>query len=161
MSRARLSWMASRSTSARVNSRVAPGTWKAGRSPFGLMGRMVADVWASFLRTSPAVSTPCLAIAAITMSPSRSSPSAPTARTLAPSLARSTPVPAAVPAAVARISFSRTLPWPGGISSTGRPSTSRMCAPSTVTVPSGQAGAAPLGPRSLPVLMAAPLRRSP
>jgi hypothetical protein len=59
------------------------------------------------------VSTPCLAIAAATTSPIRSSPIAPIACTSAPSLARSTPVPAAVPAAVARISVSRAPPWPG------------------------------------------------
>ena len=100
----------------------------------------MADVWTPLLRLSPLVSTPCLAIAATTMSPSRSSPSAPTASTLAPSLARSTPGPAAVPAAVARISVSRALPWPGGMASTGLPSTSRMCAPSTVTGPSGRPG---------------------
>src|SRR5690242_9837966 len=130
--------------SAWARSLVAPGTCSAGRSPFGLMGKMVAEVWASDLRTSPAVSTPCLAIAAATRSPSRSSPSAPRTRTLAPSLARSTAGPAAVPAAVARISVSRALPWPGGIVSTGRPSTSRMQAPRTVT-----------GPRSVrPALMA-------
>ena len=41
--------------------------------------------------------------------------------TLAPSFARSTPVPAAVPAAVARISVSRALPWPAGMASTGPP----------------------------------------
>ena len=104
---------------------------------------MVAEVWTPLLRLSPLVSTPCRAIAAATMSPSRSSPTAPTASTLAPSLARSTPGPAAVPAAVARISVSRALPWPGGMASTGLPSTSRMCAPSTVTWPSGLPGAVP------------------
>ena len=105
MSRARLPRTRSRSTSASSRSGVAPGTWRAGRSPLALIGRIVADVWAPRLRLSPLVSTPCRAIAATTMSPSRSSPSAPMASTLAPSLARSTPVPAAVPAAVARISL--------------------------------------------------------
>ena len=119
------------------SSDVAPGTCNVGRSPLGLIGRMVADVCAPLLRLSPPVSTPCLAIAAATTSPSRSSPIAPIACTAAPSLARSTPVPAAVPAAVARISVSRAPPCPGGIASTGLPSTSRMCAPSTVTWPSG------------------------
>ena len=63
------------------------------------------------------------------MSASRSVPTAPNERTCAPSLARLTAVPAAVPAAVARISVSLALPWPDGIVSTGRPSTSRICTP--------------------------------
>ena len=46
-------------------------------------------------------------------SASRSSPMAPMAMTSAPSLARSTLVPAAVPAAVIRISSSSWRPWPG------------------------------------------------
>ena len=66
-------------------------------------------------------------------------------------------MPAAVPAAVARISVSRTLPWPGGMASTGRPSTSRMCAPSTTTGPSGLAGLV----RGARAVLAGVLRRSP
>ncbi|MGH3156569.1 MAG: hypothetical protein ACRDNF_08365 [Streptosporangiaceae bacterium] len=65
----------------------------------------------------------------------RSSPIAPKTWTCAPSLARSTAAPAAVPAAVARISVRRVLPWPGGIDSTERPGMSSMRAPITTTRP--------------------------
>ena len=64
-----------------------------------------------------------------------SSPIAPMAMTSAPSLARSTLVPAAVPAAVMRISSSSRRPCPGGISVTGRPRMSTMCAPRLTTRP--------------------------
>ena len=61
--------------------------------------------------------------------PISSFPSAPTAVTLQPSLAKSTEVPADVPAAVIRISSMSEIPCPGGISDTYRPSTSNMCTP--------------------------------
>ncbi len=51
---------------------------------------------------------------------------APMAVTSAPSLARSTLVPAAVPATVMRISSSSWRPWPGGMWVTGRPRMSTM-----------------------------------
>ena len=61
--------------------------------------------------------------------PISSSPAAPTATTLQPSLAMSTAVPAAVPAAVILISSIRAMFWPGGISETCLPNTSKMCTP--------------------------------
>ena len=54
MSSARLRRTRSRSTSASSSSDVAPGTCSAGRSPFALIGRMVADVWTPRLAGQPA-----------------------------------------------------------------------------------------------------------
>jgi hypothetical protein len=122
-----------RSTSAGRRCGVAPGTWKAGRSPLGLTGSMEAEVWTPGTRTSRPASTPCAVSSDTSMSPALSAPIAPIATTRAPSLARSTLVPAAVPAAVSRISSSSTLPCPGGIAVTGRPRMSRMCAPRLTT----------------------------
>ena len=105
---------------------LAPGTCQAGRLPSGWIGRIVQLVWTSLRRARARVSTAWRARAISTKSPGRSSPIAPIAITLAPSRARSTAVPPAVPAAVARISSSRLPDWPTGSSLTGRPSTSMM-----------------------------------
>ena len=51
----------------------------------------------------------------------------------APSLASATAVPPAEPAAVIRISSTSVPPWPSGIASTGRASTSTTCTPSAMT----------------------------
>ena len=63
------------------------------------------------------------------MSPAASRPIAPALRTGAPSLASTSAVPPADPAAVMRISSTSSPPWPSGIASTGRTSTSSTCTP--------------------------------
>lgn len=122
-----------RSTSPGRRCGVAPGTCSAGRSPFGLIGSMVAEVCGPGMRARWLVSTPRASSRDTSRRARSSSPIAPIETTRAPSLARSTAVPAAVPAAVSRISSSSTLPWPGGIAVTGRPRMSRMCAPRQTT----------------------------
>lgn len=73
--------------------------------------------------------------------PISSFPTAPTAVTLHPSFAKSTDVPAAVPAAVIRISSMSEIPCPGGISETCRPNTSRMWTPiETISVMNASLG---------------------
>ena len=86
---------ASRSISARSNSHVAPGTWKAGRTPFGRMGKMVADVWALFLADQPGGVDPVPGHGDDHDVAEQVVAERAEACTLAPSLARSTPVPAA------------------------------------------------------------------
>ena len=63
------------------------------------------------------------------MSPTASVPIAPALRTSAPSLASVSAVPPAEPAAVIRICSTSAPPWPSGIASTGRTSTSSTCTP--------------------------------
>src|SRR5437764_11910790 len=70
-----------------------------------------------------------------------SCPSAPTVTVRAPSFASVTAVPPAAPAGDRRISSISAPPCPSGIASTGRPSTSRMCAPNATT--SGTRGPVP------------------
>src|SRR5215208_2661117 len=67
-------------------------------------------------------------------SPSASVPIAPALCTSAPSLASVTAAPAAVPAGVMRISSTSCPPWPSGIASTGRASTSTTCTPIAIAV---------------------------
>jgi len=112
---------------------------------------MVADVAPARRRRSVA-STPASSRRRTTKSPRMSSPIAPTFRTSMPSFARSTLVPAAVPAAVARISSMRIERCPADRGD-GRPRMSRIWTPRQTTEPS------PL--RSLTVLrLRAPARRS-
>ena len=63
------------------------------------------------------------------MSPAASRPMAPALFTCAPSFASTSAVPPAEPAAVMRISSTSSPPWPSGIASTGRTSTSSTCTP--------------------------------
>ena len=89
--------------SSRVSAPLAPTQCQAGRSPFGRTGITHADVWTSGLRTSRVVSTPSLEQGARRTSAIGSSPIAPMLWTSAPSRARTTPVPPAVPAGDMRI----------------------------------------------------------
>src|SRR3954468_12172729 len=111
----------------------APITCSAGRSPFGRIGRIVDEVWTSDRRASPEQSTPKRSSISTRTRPASSSPTAPTESTDAPSFASVTAVPPAAPAGESRISSISAPPCPSGIASTGRPSTSRMCAPSATT----------------------------
>src|SRR3954465_4203336 len=120
-------------TSSIENVPFAPITWSAGRSPFGRIGRIVQDVWTSERRFSPEQSTPNRSSASTRTRPASSSPTAPTESTDAPSFASVTAVPPAAPAGESRISPISAPPCPSGIASTGRPSTSRMWAPSATT----------------------------
>ena len=95
---------AERSTSFAEKTAFAPITCKAGRSPFGRMGSMVAEVGTSTWVLIPDESTPYRSRMPRITFPSSSSPVAPMLLTSAPSLARSTAVPPAVPATVTRIS---------------------------------------------------------
>ena len=78
------------------------------------------------------MSTPSRSSSASSMSPAGSVPIAPALRTSAPSLASTSAVPPAEPAAVIRISSTSWPPWPSGIASTGRTSTSSTCTPSAI-----------------------------
>ncbi len=80
------------------------------------------------------MSTPSRWSSESSMSPRASSPTAPAERTSAPSLARTSAVPPAAPAAVMRISSTSSPPWPSGITSTGRASTSSTCTPMAIAL---------------------------
>ena len=71
------------------------------------------------------------------MSPAASLPIAPALITSAPSLASTTAVPPAEPAGVTLISSTSWPPWPSGISSTGRTSTSSTCTPMAIAFIAG------------------------
>src|SRR4051812_29884044 len=94
---------------------------------------MVHEVCTSERRFNPEQSTPKRSRASTSTRPASSSPTAPTESTDAPSFASVTAVPPAAPAGDSRISSISAPPCPSGIASTGRPSTSRMCAPSATT----------------------------
>src|SRR4051812_19604574 len=125
--------IASHGTSSSDRVPFAPITCSAGRSPFGRIGRIVDEVWTSSRRASPEQSTPKRSSISTSTRPASSTPTAPTDSTDAPSFASVTAVPPAAPAGDRRISSISAPPWPSGIASTGRPSTSRICAPSATT----------------------------
>src|SRR4051812_24130210 len=129
--------IASHGTSSSDRVPFAPITCSAGRSPFGRIGRIVDEVWTSSRRASPEQSTPKRSSISTSTRPASSTPTAPTESTDAPSFASVTAVPPAAPAGDSRISSISVPPCPSGIASTGRPSTSRMWAPSATTSGSG------------------------
>ena len=101
--------------------RATPGGCRRGGSAASCRTSARRSGAAALMRRRPACRSACTR-----KSPARSSPIAPSATTRAPSRARSTAVPPAVPAGVRRISSRNRLRWPTGSSDTGRPSTSTM-----------------------------------
>src|SRR3954469_19067799 len=153
---------ASHGTSSRDRVPFAPITCSAGRSPFARIGRMVQEVCTSERRFNPEQSTPKRSNASTSTRPASSSPTAPTDSTDASSLASVTAVPPAAPAGESRISSISVPPCPSGIASTGRPSTSRIYAPSATTSGTGDPVTELLHlPRDVGELLVAQHRRLP
>ena len=114
----------------RSSSRLAPGAWKAGRSPSLRIVSIVAEVRSPSTCWRAPRSTPLSCRSASSTRPRSSLPMAPARRVRRPSRAATMAGPAAVPAGVIRISSTMRTSPVVGTSSMARPNTSSNVSPS-------------------------------